>query len=111
MMMLEDTLTSTLKIDIDVKVAKEELQLWICTRKLLLKHLGYTVNKVRVASSRKGYHIWIHVNEELTRYEVALLQFLLGDDHRRCYYNFIRCDLKHANKFNILFNRKLDLKA
>jgi hypothetical protein len=107
MSMSTNTLTNILKIDIDVKVSRTELELWVCTRKLLLKHLGYTVKKVKVTNSKKGYHIWIHLNESCTRYEIALLQFLLGDDHRRCYYNFLRCDLRHANTFNILFNFKI----
>jgi len=101
-------LTNILKIDIDVKVSREELALWVCTRKLLLKHLGYTCRDVKITTSKKGYHVWIHLNEQLTRYEVALVQFLLGDDHARCHFNFMRADLACANKFNILFNYKLE---
>jgi len=98
--------SNVLKIDLDVKVSQKLLEKWLETRKLILEHLGYTITKIRYVETEKGYHFWIHLKENLEPKEVAELQFLLGDDHNRARYNFLRLKFRTFHEFNVLFNRK-----
>lgn len=95
-----------LKIDLDLKPRPHELALWESSRVVILSTVGYHVVSITKVHTRKGWHFWISILEELTDYEVALLQFLCGDDPRRTRLNFYREDYNSFGKFNILFSRK-----
>lgn len=95
-----------LKIDIDMRAAPNVWELWVQTRSLMLESLGYKVIRTVKHNSRKGWHVWIHLNQDVTDYEKALLQFLCGEDYRRSRLNFYREQNGQFKDFNLLFNHK-----
>lgn len=97
-----------LKIDVDVKMAEKLLDKFIRTRIAILEALGYEFKKMNWAETRKGYHFWIEVREKLSDEEICELQFLLGDDHSRCRFNYLRLEAGCFKQFNVLFNKKLE---
>lgn len=104
--------TKILKLDIDLFHEYDEkyhlLNDFIETRKILLKNLGYEMKKYRIEKTKHGYHLWIELKNEITVTEAIKLQFLLGDDIKRCNFNFMRLELGEdiALMFNILFTKK-----
>lgn len=100
------------KTDLDVKLNKKEMELWIETRKLILKHLGFKVEKVIVRNSSRGHHFWWHVKgKKLKAQEINFIQLLLGDDMGRYYINKRRIErgVKNWNKLfsEVLWKRKI----
>jgi len=101
---------SILKIDIDVKMSKDLLYKWVKTRELMAEWLGYPIIRMPIAPTEKGYHVWVHFRETLSDTEMAELQFLLGDDQKRCRFNFLRNEAGVFKTFNALFSKKLQRK-
>ena len=101
---------SILKIDVDVKRSKDLLYKWVKTRELMSAWLGHTVIRMPMVETEKGYHIWVHFRETLSDTEMAELQFLLGDDQKRCRFNFLRNEAGVFKTFNALFSKKLHRK-
>jgi len=97
---------SIAKIDLDVKLEPYLLLKYIATRKAIVETLGYTWEDFNVAETNKGYHIWIRIAEKLSDEELAELQFLLGDDQKRCKFNFLRLEGGAFRRFNALFSKK-----
>jgi len=97
---------SVAKVDVDVKMDKELLGKFIATRRLIIAWLGYTLEYWRCAETEKGYHFWFKLKEELSDKELCDLQFLLGDDHSRCRFNYLRLEANCFNEFNVLFSKK-----
>lgn len=56
-----------------------------------------------VAETKKGYHIYINVDERLSDKDVLCLQAILCDDWKRAVFNF-RCVRNGVKKWNVLFN-------
>jgi len=98
---------SILKLDIDVKMSEELLKKFLLTRYCILDFLGYFIEDAKVKETKKGYHIWIHLEGEQTDREIAELQFLLGDDQIRSRFNFLRLDAGVFHQFNALFSKKV----
>lgn len=99
---------SYLKIDLDVKPPKTWLNEWIKTRKLILKHYNYNIIKVVKHETEHGWHIWFHIEGKIPFNEIIKLQFILGDDHQRVYFNIQRKGFKKFRElFNILFSKKI----
>lgn len=95
-----------LKIDIDIDLPRKWLELYIKSRIALLKSIGYTVDKIiyKKSSSKKGYHFWIHLKEDVKDdNELNMLQFLCGDDPVRVKINMIRIKTGHR-EWNVLFD-------
>lgn len=92
-----------LKCDIDFKPPQEWLELWKKTRHILLEKLGYHVHDIFLHPTDFGWHVIIHLGDEVDdSFQVNMLQFLLGDDHTRVKINFERN--KRGEKYwNILF--------
>jgi len=101
---------NVLKIDVDVQMDKEMLELFIKTRKVILDFLGYKLIKINYKKTNKGYHFWFIINDDVTPREKWILQFLLGDDHDRVMYNQIRLFVDAFDDFNALFVRKYKLR-
>lgn len=99
--------TDVLKIDIDVKPPKHTLILFLYTRKLILNDLGYEVIDFKCKETKRGYHFWFTVNKQLSPEQKAELQFILGDDTKRCFYNFLRSASNSFEFFNALFSKKV----
>jgi len=97
---------SILKIDLDVKLPEEWLERWIETRYVLLRSMGYTVNRISRHETTKGQNFFIEINGYLSPTLTNMLQFLLGDDHTRVKINQWRIErgIEHWNK---IFDRKL----
>lgn len=77
---------SVLKIDLDVKMPKRWLKLWEKSRKGLLASIGLRlVNIITKPSSRRGYHVWLHIESDkrLSDRDLNHLQLLCGDDTGR----------------------------
>jgi hypothetical protein len=95
------------KVDIDVKMDKELLYKFVTTRFAIMRALNYTPCYYEYKETSKGYHFWFGVEEELSSKEICDLQFLLGDDHSRCRFNYLRLDAGCFKQFNVLFSKKL----
>jgi len=100
-------MVSVLKIDVDVKENEALLERFIISRLWILEKLGYTPIGHNVKETTNGYHLWFEVEEELTDNESCDLQFLLGDDQKRCRFNYMRNEAGVFKTFNALFNKKL----
>jgi len=103
-----------LKVDVDVKMSKRWLDLWITSRKAILESIGIKVNDVvHKPSSKRGYHFWFHVEENGRRFdftpsECNRLGWLLGDDFGRVLINEMRIQKGIPwSRSNILFSRVL----
>lgn len=99
--------SSLIKIDIDVKVPKKWLKEFIETRQLILKKLGYEIEYITYYKSKHGYHFYFKLKNELkSRKEKVKLQFLLGDDHNRVYFNLLRLKFSEyaSAVFDVLFD-------
>jgi hypothetical protein len=97
---------SIAKIDIDVKMNEQLLNMFIATRKKIVEALNYTLMDVQATATEKGYHFWFILKEQLNDKDLCDLQFLLGDDQVRCRFNYLRLEAGCFNQFNVLFNRK-----
>jgi len=96
-----------LKIDVDIKMDDALTDLWIATRKRIAEFLGFRIVDVRYRYTRHGMHFWIYLDKHLDAHTRAMLQFMMGDDHRRCFHNFIRLRLNAFDQFNALFGVKV----
>jgi len=95
------------KVDIDLILDDDLRHKFIKTRKAIIHYLGYTFVAYREKDTEHGFHFWFTVAEDLTARELAELQFLLGDDVKRCAFNFLRESAGVFNHFNALFSEKL----
>jgi hypothetical protein len=70
------------KVDLDLKIPKSWMKIWIKTRKSILRSLGIKPTEVILSNSNRGYHVWFHAEteEKLTPTECNFVQYLLGDD-------------------------------
>jgi len=105
--MFVHSVSSILKVDVDIKMDVVMLQRWVETRKRMLESMGYHVVDVNYRYTRHGMHFWFILQEQLDAYTRATLQFMIGDDHRRCFYNFYRARLGVFDHFNALFGVKV----
>jgi len=97
----------TLKIDLDIKLPHQLFNKWLITRLKMLEYLGYAVIDVKFCETKKGYHFWFKINKMLSAKQRCELQFLLGDDIKRCKFNMIRQKVGVFDEFNALFSEKL----
>jgi hypothetical protein len=107
MRMYEASPSSILKIDVDIRMSKHMLHRWIETRKRMLESMGYHVVDINYRYTKHGMHFWIILEEKLDSYTRAMLQFIAGDDHRRCFYNFYRARMGVFDYYNALFGVKI----
>jgi hypothetical protein len=84
------------------------LRKFLITREAIIKSLGYSLEKVNVSKTKKGYHFWFHIVEDINDEELCDLQFLLGDDQPRCRYNYLRLNGGAFDDFNVLFSVKYE---
>jgi len=107
MRLYDPSVSSILKIDVDIRMDRDMLQRWIESRKRMLESMGYHVVDVNYRYTKHGMHFWFILNESLDSNTRAMLQFMIGDDHRRCFYNFYRAKLKVCDYYNALFGVKV----
>jgi hypothetical protein len=97
-----------LQVDHDWKMPKKWMGFYVRTRRSLLESLGYEVKDIiwRESSSRKGYHIWIHiVGPPLTDEEKNMFQWLIGcDDPVRVRINQTRIKRRISKWWSKLFH-------
>lgn len=98
---------SIAKVDIDRKLETELLKLFMRTRFLIVFEAGYTLKNINHAETEKGYHFWFWLKERLSDKELCDLQFLLGDDIKRCRFNYLREEAGVFGDFNALFSKKI----
>lgn len=84
------------------------LRKFLITREAIIKSLGCSLEKVNISKTKKGYHFWFHIAEDISDEELCDLQFLLGDDQPRCRYNYLRLNGGAFDDFNILFSVKYE---
>ena len=100
--------TTTLKIDVDLLIPKTLIGEWKRSRAAILASLSYDCVDVvlRPSDSRKGFHAFITLlsTRKLSEKRKCELQFLLGDDQKRCDINFNRIRLG-VKRWNKLFSR------
>jgi hypothetical protein len=96
-----------LKIDVDVKMTPKLLDDFIETRKAILTTLNFEIRDIKYVETKKGYHFWFVVDKPLQVHRRAEIQFLLGDDHNRAFYNFVRANGDSFDYFNALFSKKI----
>lgn len=98
---------NVLKVDLDIKPPAEWITEWIETREIILSHFALEVKKVRYVPTKHGWHFWFHIDLEVNYDSMMMLQFMLGDDHNRCYFGLQRKGFKRfRGLFNLLFDKK-----
>ena len=110
----------TFEVDVDLELDKlGYLKEFISSRIFLLqKYFGFKdVSLVYMkSSSKRGYHFFFTVStkKHLTKEQINMIQFLLGDDHVRTYINLIRikCGAKYWRKmFDYVIGKRKDPKC
>ena len=101
------------KLDIDVDTVFYDPQ-WLLEKKLEMLHsLGYQEEDAwwEYSPSGKHIHILIILKDPVPTKELFDLQFLLGDDHKRVYFNYLRYSVmgENAIHFNVLYAYKKSL--
>lgn len=102
-----------LRIDIDKPIDEWG---WLPDYKKAVKAVLNTFNLkaekiiVRKSPSRKGLHIWIHLNKPVTDMERVKLQFLCLDDAGRTWINRLRVLYRHNPNWNKLFSEAENIK-
>jgi len=110
-------MTKILKVDIDLKKyifyyyfgTKEKMKLFFLTKESILNVYGLKSKKMVLEESNKGFHLTIELDKDVDNDTMIELQFLLGDDVNRVFYNFMRKqynDDEITTYFNILFTKK-----
>jgi len=102
-----------LKLDIDVDVNFYDPN-WLLEKKLQQLHaLGYQEEDAwwEYSPSGKHIHVLIVLKDPISTKELFDLQFLLGDDHKRVYFNYLRYSVmgEDAIHFNVLYAYKKSL--
>jgi hypothetical protein len=101
------------KLDIDVDVDFYDPN-WLLEKKLQQLHaLGYQEDDAwwEYSPSGKHIHILIILKDPVPTKELFDLQFLLGDDQKRVYFNYLRYSVmgEDAIHFNVLYAYKKSL--
>ena len=101
------------KLDIDVNVDFYDPQ-WLLEKKLQQLHaLGYKEEDAwwEYSPSGKHVHVLIVLKDPVSTKELFDLQFLLGDDQKRVYFNYLRYSVmkEDAVHFNVLYTYKKSL--
>jgi hypothetical protein len=107
------TANQIIKLDIDVDTVFYDPQ-WLFEKKLQILHgLGYWEEEAwwEYSPSGKHIHILIMLKDPVSTKELFDLQFLLGDDHKRAYFNYLRYSVmkEDAIHFNVLYAYKKSL--
>ena len=107
------TANQIIKLDIDVDTVFYDPQ-WLLEKKLQMLHvLGYWEEDAwwEYSYSGKHVHIIIVLKDPVPTKELFDLQFLLGDDHKRVYFNYLRYSVmgEDAVHFNVLYAYKKSL--
>ena len=99
-----------LKVDIDFHPPKEWLNKWIDTREAIIEKSELSIEYCKVFPTKRGFHAYFKLNEDLPAEEINRLQFLLGDDATRVKINQwrIKRGIKRWNKLfhKVLYRRK-----
>ena len=110
-------MTKILKVDIDLKKyiffyyfgTKEKMKLFFMTKEAILNLYGLKSERMLLEESNKGFHLIVELDKDVDNDTMIELQFLLGDDVNRVFYNFMRKqynDDEITTYFNILFTKK-----
>lgn len=96
-----------LRIDLD---GQDSFNSFLERTFLVRRSLGLVTTDVAVYRTKNGYHVFIQVENALTRYEVLLIQSLLGDDYKHTLagYNQLRYACPPTT-WNVLFREKFYL--
>ena len=96
----------TLKIDVDLKLPKKWLEMFIKSRKVMLEGLGFEVEEIVERETERGHHFWIRINskKKLSDMDINMLQFLCSDDWGRVIINAYRIK-RGVKKWNKLFSK------
>jgi len=100
-----------LKIDVDLKLSDEELEMFIETRKAIAEKLGIAIRDIVSHESKRGYHFFFHIDADsgVTEKTLNFYQFLFGDDPTRYKINRMRIEKGIPwDKANILFSKVLE---
>ena len=101
------------KLDIDVDVDFYDTN-WLLEKKLSMLHsLGYQEEDAwwEYSPSGRHVHIIIILKDPISTKELFDIQFILGDDHKRVYFNYLRYSVmeEEAIHFNVLYRYKKSL--
>lgn len=101
----------TSKIDLDMKLDKNDIPLWEHTRQAILEFIYFIVVDINTSETERGLHTvinWISEDEE-TDQSLNFIQLLLGDDVVRVKINARRIEKGISfEKANILFSKVLE---
>jgi hypothetical protein len=93
-------------LDIDEKLSEKKLieKLYFINKFLHFKNLD--INKKK---TKHGWHICIRINStrKLSDFDIIFLQSILGDDWKRCMFNWLRVR-SGCKKWNVLYKQKFD---
>lgn len=101
----------TSKVDLDMKLDKNDIPLWEQTRQAILEFMYFIVVDINTSDTERGLHTvinWLAEDEE-TDHSLNFIQMLLGDDVVRVKINERRIEKGISfEKANILFSKVLE---
>jgi hypothetical protein len=77
---------------------------------LIRRALGLVFTKTDVFTTKAGFHIYLYCANPLSRYDIILVQALLGDDYKHVLSNYqlLKANVP-LNHWNVLFKEKFFL--
>jgi len=92
-----------LKLDFD-EIPAETLIKIFEARRFVWAYFKLTPRTLIVMRTKRGWHVYIEVKEDLDDLDIAFIQLALGDDFKRACYNWTRARLGIPN-WNVLFTK------
>ena len=98
----------TLKLDYDNISFRNIRNIYKKNNKWIIYFFKLKVLSIKVFTTKRGYHIYIDVNNRLNNQDIVFLQLALSSDFmRECYYwKRIKYPVLPRRQWNILFFRK-----
>lgn len=98
----------TLKLDYDNISFRDIYNIFINKNKWIIRYFKLKVLTIEAYTTKRGYHIYIKVNNRLSNQDLVFLQLAFSSDFmRECYYwKRIKYPILPRREWNILFFRK-----
>ena len=106
-MYTEQSKVTTIKLDYDTKF--DTMKYIFEARGWVLKKLNFKPESLLVWKSRKGFHVVVEVEHQLTEEQIIMIQCLMQSDVSREILNALRL-IKDGNSRNFLFDMKVKFK-
>lgn len=101
-------MTTEIKLDYDFKGKKQLKQVFIDNQYIFYK-LKLKLIDLKLYETKKGYHIYITIKNNIPDLDIIILQLLMQSDFQRELFNYQRVKSGlFKKKWNVLFSEKQD---